>query len=128
MKETLADMKAKYGSAEVPWGNITLIGRGGRYFPLESGDFGGGKMKKNQTETVLDVATKETPEGSGKYVAFNGSGTLMLSFLHKDGIESYSLVAWGQSADPESPHYVDQSEKLYANRKMKPTWFKKKTC
>lgn len=125
MKETLADMKAKYGSAEVPWGNITLIGRGGRYFPLESGDFGGGKMKKNQTETVLDVATKETPEGSGKYVAFNGSGTLMLSFLHNDGIESYSLVAWGQSADPESPHYVDQSEKLYANRKMKPTWFKK---
>jgi acyl-homoserine-lactone acylase len=125
MKETLAEMKAKYGSAEVPWGDITLIGRGGRYFPLESGDFGNGKMKKNQTETVLDVATRETPEGSGKYVAFNGSGTLMLSFLHKEGIESYSLVAWGQSADPESPHYVDQSEKLYANRKMKPTWFKK---
>ena len=125
MKETLTEMKAKYGSVEVPWGDITLIGRGGRYFPLESGDFGSGQDKKNQTETVLDVATKETPEGSGKYVGYNGSGTLMISFLHKEGIESYSLVAWGQSADPDSPHYVDQSEKLYAYRKMKPTWFEK---
>lgn len=125
MKETLGDMKEKYGSIEVPWGDITLIGRGGKYFPLESGDFGRGQDKKNQTETVLDVATRETPKGSGKYVGYNGSGTLMISFLHEDGIESYSLVAWGQSADPNSPHYVDQSEKLYANRKMKPTWFKK---
>lgn len=124
-QETLADLKQTYGSAEVPWGDIHVIGRGGKYFPLESGDFGGGKDKKNQTETVLDVATKETPKGSGKYVAYNGSGFLMLSFLHQDGIESYSLVAWGQSGDPDSPHYVDQSEKLYANRQMKPTWFKK---
>ncbi len=59
------------------------------------------------------------------YVANNGSGSLMLSFMHKDGVESYSLVAWGQSADPKSPHYVDQSEKLYSKRAMKPTWFKK---
>jgi len=125
LKETLADLKTKYGSVDVPWGDITLIGRGGKYFPLESGDFGGGKDHKNQTETVLDDAVKEEPKGSGKYVAYNGSGSLMVSFLHKDGIESYSLVAWGQNADPNSPHYVDQSEKLYTNRQMKPTWFKK---
>jgi len=125
LKETLADMKAKYGSSEVKWGDITLIGRGGKYFPLSSGDFGGGKEKKNFTETVCDVATRETPKGSGKYVGYNGSGTMMVSFLHKEGIESYSLVAWGESGDPNSPHYVDQSEKLYSNRRMKPTWFKK---
>ncbi len=125
LKDTLVEMKKKYGSIDVQWGDITFIGRGERYFPLESGDFGGGKDKKNLTETVLDVAVKETPKDSGKYVAYNGSGSLMISFLHKEGIESYSLVAWGQSADPNSSHYVDQSEKLYANRRMKPTWFKK---
>jgi acyl-homoserine lactone acylase PvdQ len=122
---TLADLKKKYGSAQVKWGDIHFIGRGGKYFPLDSGDFGGGKDKRNQTETVFDVATRETPEGSGKYVGFNGSGTLMISFLHKDGVESYSLVAWGQSGDPGSPHYVDQSERLYSLRKVKSTWFKK---
>jgi len=125
LAETLADMRRSYGSLNVKWGDITLIGRGGKYFPSDGADFGGGKEKRNQTETVMDVAAQEEPKGSGKHVGFNGSGTLMLSFLHKDGIDSYSLVAWGQSADPNSPHYVDQAEKLYSPRKMKPTWFKK---
>ncbi|HOH42244.1 MAG TPA: penicillin acylase family protein, partial [Candidatus Hydrogenedentes bacterium] len=71
------------------------------------------------------VASKEMPDSDGKLVGHNGSGSLMIAFLHKDGIESHSLVAWGQSADPESPHYVDQSEKLYSPRKLKPTWFTK---
>jgi acyl-homoserine-lactone acylase len=123
--ETLAEIKQKYGSLNVTWGDITVIGRGGKYFPCDAADFGGGKDKKDLTETVFDVATREQPEGSGKYVAFNGSGTVMLSFLHKEGIESYSLVAWGQSGDPNSPHYVDQSEQLYSPRKFKPTWFRK---
>jgi len=125
LAETLADLKNKYGSAEVKWGDIHRIGRGGKYFPCDAGDFGGGKDKRNLTETVFDVAMREEEKGSGRYVAYNGSGSLMISFLHKDGIESYSLVAWGQSGDPNSPHYVDQSEKLYSPRKMKPTWFKK---
>lgn len=125
LKDTLAGMQEKYGSVEVPWGDITLVGRGDRYFPLESGDFGRGQDKKNQTETVFDVAARETPKDSGKYVAYNGSGTLMISFLHKEGIESYSLVAWGQSGDPDSPHYVDQAEQLFSQRRMKPTWFNK---
>jgi len=47
-----------------------------------------------------------------------------LSFLSETGIDSYSLVAWGQSMDPNSPHYVDQAEKLYSSRKLKPTFFK----
>jgi len=125
LAEAQQEMKEKYGSFEVPWGDLVKIGRGGRYFPLECADFGGGKDKKNQTETVLDVASKEMPDSDGKLVGHNGSGSLMIAFLHKDGIESHSLVAWGQSADPESQHYVDQSEKLYSPRKLKPTWFTK---
>lgn len=125
LAQTLQEMTQKYGSTRVNYGDINLIGRGGKYFPCDGADFGGGKGKRNLTETVMDVSGREEQEGSGKYVAYNGSGTLMLSFLHKEGIESYSLVAWGQSANPESPHYVDQSEKLYSPRKWKPTFFKK---
>lgn len=125
LEETLAEMKQKYGSFDVKWGDVNLIGRGGKYFPCPGADFGGGKDKRNLTETVLDVAVREEPKGSGKYVGFNGSGFILLSFLHADGIESYSLVNWGQSGDPHSPHYVDQAEKLFSTRTFKPTWFRK---
>lgn len=125
LSEAQKEMIQKYGSYEVPWGDVVQIGRGGRYFPLECADFGSGPQKKNLTETVLDVSSRELPDSDGKYVAYNGSGSLMIAFLYPDGIESHSLVSWGQSADPESPHYVDQSEKLYSPRRLKPTWFKK---
>ena len=49
----------------------------------------------------------------------------LLMFFHKDGVESYICIPWGQSADPESPHYMDQGEKLYSKLKMKPNWWKK---
>ena len=125
LQAAMDEVKQKYGAIDVAWGDIHLVGRGGKYFPCDGADFGGGKGKKNETATVMNVSGREEVKGSGKYVAFNGSGTLMLSFLRKDGIESYSLVAWGQNGDPKSPHYADQAEKLYSPRKMKPTWFKK---
>ena len=125
LEETLAEIKAKYGSLEVKWGDINLIGRGGKYFPCPGADFGKGPGKRNLTETVMDVAAREEPAGSGKYVGYNGTSSVLLSFLHKDGIDSYSLLNWGQSADPGSAHYVDQAEKLYSTRTFKPTWFKK---
>lgn len=120
----LAEMEARYGSQEVAWGDINLIGRAGKYFPCPGAELGGWSQKA-MTETVFDVGVREEPEGSGKYVAFAGSSAILLTFLHADGIESYSICNWGQSADPQSPHYVDQAEQLYAERKFKPTWFNK---
>ena len=125
LAEALAELKRKYGTVDVKWGEINLIGRGGKYFPCPGADFGGGKGKRNLTETPMDVAVREVEEGSGKYVGYNGTSSVMLSFLREDGIESYSLINWGQSGDPDSPHYVDQAEKLYSTRTFKPTWFKK---
>ncbi len=71
------------------------------------------------------MGVDEEPKGSGRYIATNGTSSVMLSFLRAGGIESYSVVNWGQSGDPASPHYLDQAEKLYAERKFKPTWFQK---
>ena len=125
LKQVLADVKQTYGTLDVTWGDINLIGRGGRHFPCPGADFGRGPDKIDLTETVMDVSVREEEEGSGKYVAYNGSSSIMLSFLHEDGIESYSCINWGQSGDTASPHYMDQGERLYANRNFKPTWFRK---
>lgn len=124
LEEALAEMKTKYGEREVTWGDINLIGRNGKYFPCPGAEWGGWSQK-TMTETVYNVGSREEPEGSGNYVAYVGSSAILLSFMYADGIESYSIVNWGQSADPASPHHVDQAEKLYAEREFKPTWFDK---
>ena len=124
LEETLAEMKARYGTLDLNWGDITLVGRDGKFFACDGADFGN-REKKDYTQTPMVTGSREEPKDSGKFVACKGSSTIMLSFLKKEGIDSYSLVVWGQSGDPNSPHHVDQSEKLYSQRKFKPTWFKK---
>jgi acyl-homoserine lactone acylase PvdQ len=124
LEETLAEMKTRYGTLDLKWGDITLVGRGGKFFPCDGADFGS-REKKNYTQTPMVTGTGDKPNDEGKFITRKGSSTIMLSFLNKEGIDSYSLVVWGQSADPNSPHHVDQSEKLYSERKFKPTWFKK---
>lgn len=125
LAETLAEMKTRYGKADITWGDINLVGRSGKYFACDGADFGGGKDNKNRTQTPMVVGVGEDKENTGKFIARKGSSTILLSFLNKDGIDSYSLVVWGQSANPDSPHHTDQAEKLYSQRKFKPTWFKK---
>ena len=48
--------------------------------------------------------------------------SMVLMFFHEDGVESYTCTQWGQSANPKSPHHVDQAEQLYSQRKFKQVW------
>jgi len=116
----LAEIKERCGTLDVTWGTLHKVGRGGKLFPVPGGDYGRGAIA---VETLFDVRCTENADGV--LVADNGSMATHLTFLHKDRVESYTCVMWGQSADPGSPHYMDQGEKLFATRTFKPTWFDK---
>jgi len=120
LSAALDEMNQIYGGRRVLWGDVQVVGRGGQFFPCDGADFGGGG---NKTETLRDVEADESPAGSGRFVANSGTMAAMLMFFHEDGIESYTCTPWGQNADPESPHHVDQARELYSKRAMKPTWF-----
>jgi acyl-homoserine lactone acylase PvdQ len=123
LEETIAEMKEQYGTIDVSWGDVHVVGRGGKYFPGTGADFGGSTDGFNFTETLFDVRYRQDSEDPKRHVANNGSMATLLMFFSEDGVESYSVVPWGQSGDPESPHYMDQGEQLYTQRKMKPTWW-----
>jgi acyl-homoserine lactone acylase PvdQ len=123
LADTIGEMKALYGTIELTWGDVHKVGRGGQYFPSYGADFGGRTDGVNFTETLFDVRYSKDKDDPKRYIADNGSMATMLMFFREDGVESMSVVPWGQNGNPESPHYMDQGEKLYSQRKMKPTWW-----
>lgn len=115
---TVDKMKALYGDTNPAWGDIIKVGRGGKLFPCSGADYGNGENDK-RLRTLLSVGVKEIEKEKGVYVAVKGSGDFILMFMQPEGIESYTCNPWGQSSDPNSPHYVDQGEKLWSQRKFK---------
>ena len=64
------------------------------------------------------------PYGSkGRYRIVRGSQAMRLVEFTKP-LQAYSLYAFGQSDDPASPHYADQTH-LFAEKKMKRAYFSK---
>jgi acyl-homoserine-lactone acylase len=125
LKQAYDEVKKTYGRWDVPYGQAYVIGRGGKYFPMNGADFGDRKDEYNYTETLLSISYQPDESQPGRNIAYKGSMAMILMVFHPDGVESFSATAWGQSGDPASPHYVDQSEKLFSKRTLKPTYWKK---
>jgi acyl-homoserine-lactone acylase len=124
-RATIDSMTERYGRWDIPWGEAHVVGRGGKYFPAPGADFDKGDKESNFSETLMDVRSAEDPTKPGRFVANSGSMAVILMFFGPDGVESFTCTPWGQSAHADSPHYVDQAEKLYSKREMKNTWWRK---
>ncbi len=109
LEEALGEIERRYGRCEVPWGEINVVVRGG-VFPLG----GCGRFE------VLHPDEGEEAE-DGRIHCNDGWGHLMV-VVEGTPKEIWSLLPYGQSEDPESPHYNDQA-KLHSRRMPKRFWF-----
>lgn len=124
LEQTIQSMTERYGRWDVTWGDVHVVGRGGVYFPVDGADYSSGDKEGNFSETLMDVRCTELKEKPGIQVANSGSMAMILMFFDKQhGVRSFTCTPWGQSAHPDSPHYVDQAAGLYSMRLMKPTWW-----
>ena len=126
LQDTIDELKRKYGRWDVAWGDIHKVGRGETFFPVGGAEFRSGNKAANFSETLFDVNCKPDPDHPNQHTANNGTMAMILMFFHEDGIESMTCTPWGQSGHADSRHYLDQGEKLYSKRGMKPTWWKQK--
>ncbi len=124
LKQTIEELKTTYGRWDVPWGEVHVVGRDGKYFPTAGADFSSGDKNGNFSESLLDVRSKADPDKPGRFIANSGSMAMILMQFSKDGVRSFTCTPWGQSAHTDSKHYMDQGERLYSKRHMKPTWWK----
>jgi len=97
-------LRNEYGRLDVPWGDVHVLTRGKREEPI------GGALSGEPVMTFSDIHF-----ASGKWQATYGMG-LALAAKFGPRVEAVSLVPFGASDVPGSPHYDDQLNLLLEQR------------
>ena len=105
------EMKQKYGSLEVPWGDVHRLRRGSIDVPI------GGLTDEFGAFRIIGY----DEDKDGKFVA-RGGDSYVLAVEFTSPPTAYSIMAYSQTTDTTSPHHTDQSE-LFAKEQWKRAWF-----
>lgn len=123
--QAIKDLKAKYGDWQKPWGDINR-------FQRLTGDLQG-KYDDTQPSIPMGYASalwgmlpsynsRVYPNTKKRYGISGNSFICAVEFGPK--IKAKSLLAGGESGDPESPHFKDQAE-MYTKGQFKEVLFYK---
>jgi acyl-homoserine-lactone acylase len=95
----IAETQRKFGALDVAWGDVHRVRRGAVDVPV------GGCSGALGCFRVLSY--EEQPDG--KRVANSGDGWILAVEFGSRVPRAYSVLAYGQSTDPASPHHDDQA-------------------
>jgi acyl-homoserine-lactone acylase len=109
--EAVSETARRHGRWDVAWGEVYRMRRGGVDVPM-----GGGSGQLGHFR-VLTFAR----EPDGKYAANGGDGWV-LAVEFGDEPRAYSVLAYGQSAKPDSPWHADQAA-MFARGELKTVRF-----
>jgi acyl-homoserine-lactone acylase len=106
------EMQRRYQAVDVAWGDVHRVRRGPVDEPVGgcSGALG-----------CFRVLTYEQ-QADGSRTANSGDGWILAVEFGARAPRAYSVLAYGQSADPTSPHYSDQAA-MFARGQLKPVYF-----
>ena len=107
LQGTVTWLKAGYGRVDVPLEEVQRLRHGKVDLPL-----GGGPDVLNATYTK---------RVDHHLVGTQGDSYVLLVDFTEAGPRSRSIINYGASADPDSPHYADQAP-LFIKRELKPAW------
>ncbi|XOV82396.1 MAG: penicillin acylase family protein [bacterium] len=123
-------LEARYGSWQVPYGQVYRIQRHAPYSDVAAVPFddrqpslpnSGVRGPLGVAFTVYHTPPTDDPNRQKQY-AVTGSSYQAVYEFHPDGVRAASYLHYGQSHDPDSPHFFDQA-KLLSEKRFKPAWF-----
>ena len=121
LKKVIQECDSLYGNWQVEWGEINRLQRpkqGGSYSDKRKSLPVGGV--DDHLGTIFAYRSKKRKNTQKRYGWYGQSYVCVVEF--GDKVKAKSIVPFGQSSDPASPHYFDQA-KLYANKHFKPSWY-----
>jgi acyl-homoserine lactone acylase PvdQ len=109
-------LKADFGTLEVPYGRFFRVAREGasRTYPV-----GGGSLQDVGMATPRAIGFSPV----GKEMVGRSGQTSTQVVVLSNPPKSWSIIPLGESDHKESGHWDDQAEKLFSKGKMKSTYF-----
>jgi len=110
-REAVAETSQRWGRLDIPWGEVHRVRRGSQDMPVGGGSWRLGCFRVCHFEDAED----------GKRT-MNGGDGFVFAVEFGETPRAYSVLAYGQSGRPESPHYADQVN-LFCGNRMKTVAF-----
>ncbi len=120
--DAVRELRETHGSARIAYGAVNRFRFSGIDLP---GDGASGQLGAYRVVTfdpATDGRTREAgrPDPDGPYRGFGDAWILLVHFTRP--VTAFSVLAYGQSSRPRSPHGLDQI-RLYASHQLRPVWF-----
>jgi acyl-homoserine lactone acylase PvdQ len=111
------EVEERYGRIDPAWGDVHRGRRGDRSWPLAG-------LRGDGVSTLRSIRYGP-PDANGVHTAAGGQLCTAVVLLREGGVRSWSATPFGQSDDPGSPHFTDQGERLFAEGRLKETWYRR---
>lgn len=110
LEKVAAEVKAQYGSLDVPWGDVVRMRFGRRDVPASGGPGALGSFR------VLNMM----PLAAGRFQVVHGD-SYIAAIEFGETARARVLTVYGNATQPHSAHAGDQLE-LYARGELRPAW------